>query len=315
MVVLLSEGFKQHTATQGQTQFNVPFEFEKNEYVKAFKNTVTLALGVDYTLTGAGSDSGGTLTLTSGATAGDIITVRLDVPIERNVDFPQAGNFKSSSLNSDLDRIVLILKQLFDLMDRKVGFKDTDVVTDFDLPTPEAGKFWKVSADALTFDQVDIVDQGQLDIPVAVSNGGTGATTVAGAKSNLGFLDSGDIGVSVQAHDADTLKADTTDELTAGFTAAIHDAGTKSTGTFTPAFADGNFQKYVNGGAHTLAPPSTGNGTMILQVTNNASAGAVTTSGFTKVTGDTITTTDGDDFLFVITKLDGFTHLLVLELQ
>jgi hypothetical protein len=105
-----------------------------------------------------------------------------------------------------------------------------------------------------------------------------------------------------------------TDALSAGYSADGYNAGTKSSGTFTPDEANGNFQYAVNGGAHTLAPP-TNNCSIVVQYTNNASAGAVTTSGFTKKTGSTITTTNGDDFMFYITKLNGFSHLHVQALQ
>ena len=122
-------------------------------------------------------------------------------------------------------------------------------------------------------------------------------------------------GVDVQAFDADMLKADTADDLTAGFTSTSSDQGTKSSGTFTPAFATRNVQRYVNGGAHTLAPPSSGEGTLVLQATNDGSAGAVTVSGFTVVTGDSLTTTNGDDFLFFITVVNSFSHLHAVALQ
>ena len=86
--------------------------------------------------------------------------------------------------------------------------------------------------------------------------------------------------------------------------------------TYTPDPADGNLQFYINGGAHTLAPPSAADDyTIVIQITNNGSAGAVTTSGYTKVTGDAFTTTSGHDFLCFITKLNGFTHLHVQALQ
>lgn len=102
--------------------------------------------------------------------------------------------------------------------------------------------------------------------------------------------------------------------LTVGFSATPYDAGTKSSGTFTPDEANGNFQYVVNGGAHTLAPP-TNSSTLVLQYTNNASAGTITTSGFTKVTGTTPTTTNGDDFLAYVTKINGFSHLSWQALQ
>lgn len=102
--------------------------------------------------------------------------------------------------------------------------------------------------------------------------------------------------------------------ITGGFAATSVDDGTKSSGTFTPTFLGGNVRRYINGGAHTLAPP-TGEGTMIIQVTNNGSAGTITTSGFTKVSGDTITTTNGHDFMFMIVVINGFSHLHVTALQ
>jgi hypothetical protein len=70
------------------------------------------------------------------------------------------------------------------------------------------------------------------------------------------------------------------DALVGGFSSAAYDAGTKTTGTFTPDPVNGNIQKAVNNGAHTLAPPST-DCSMTIQYTNGASAGAITTSGFT----------------------------------
>lgn len=114
-------------------------------------------------------------------------------------------------------------------------------------------------------------------------------------------------------YDAVTLKSNATADLTAGYTATDYNAGTKSSGTFTPDPYNGNFQYAVNGGAHTLAPP-TSSCTMIIQYTNNASAGAITTSGFTKVTG-TFTTTNGDDFMCYIARCNSFTTLDIKALQ
>lgn len=114
--------------------------------------------------------------------------------------------------------------------------------------------------------------------------------------------------------DADILKADTPDVLTAGFATTPYNAGTKSTGTYTPDEANGNIQYAVNGGAHTLAPP-TNNCTVIVHYTNNGSAGAITTSGFTLVDGDSFTTTDTHEFLCYITKANDVSHLTVKALQ
>jgi|TARA_R110002124_G_scaffold144352_1_gene309394 hypothetical protein len=129
------------------------------------------------------------------------------------------------------------------------------------------------------------------------------------------ILDTADIGVSVQAYDADTLKADVADELTAGFSAAAHSAGTKSSGTYTPDVDDGNFQHAINGGAHTLAVPAK-NCTMVILYKNNASAGTITTSGYTVTDGDSLTTTNGHEFFFYITRInDGSTTFSMLTVK
>ena len=98
-----------------------------------------------------------------------------------------------------------------------------------------------------------------------------------------------------------------------GMYGTVFDAGTKSSGTYTPDPESGNLQKAVNGGAHTLAPPAFDT-TMVIQYTNNASAGAVTTSGFTKVDGS-FTTTNGHDFLCYIARVNSFTHLNIVAMQ
>ena len=101
----------------------------------------------------------------------------------------------------------------------------------------------------------------------------------------------------------DILFADVADQLTAGFTAALDNDGTKSSGTYTANEDTGNTKAIVNGGAFTLAPPTADSNEAIhmqVLVTNNASAGAITTSGFTKVAGDSFDTTNGNDFLCYI---------------
>lgn len=137
-------------------------------------------------------------------------------------------------------------------------------------------------------------------------------TTDQGA-TNINAANLPDLSGTYEAVDADILRADTTDQLTVGFTSTSNDLGTVTTGTVTPDPTDSQFQHYVNGGAHTLAP-DTANCCISLQITNNASAGAITTSGFTAVDGS-FTTTDGDDFMCAITVNNGFSLLTIRALQ
>jgi hypothetical protein len=124
-------------------------------------------------------------------------------------------------------------------------------------------------------------------------------------------------------HNATTIKAatpgthyldkDTTSLLSKGFTATSFSAGTKSSGTYTPAASDGGFQHAVNGGAHTLAPP-TASCSIVVEYLNNGSAGAITTSGFTKVYG-AFDTTNTNKFLCNIIKTNSYSLLQITPLQ
>jgi hypothetical protein len=122
---------------------------------------------------------------------------------------------------------------------------------------------------------------------------------------------------------ADALLSDETATLTAAYTTAIDPDGTITTGTYTPTTATGsNCKSITDGGAFTLAPPATATDTVThlsLFIVNNASAGAITTSGFTKVAGDPFTTTNGHAFYCTIqvTDIGGteYSSLVVLAMQ
>ena len=79
----------------------------------------------------------------------------------------------------------------------------------------------------------------------------------------------------------------------------VFDLGTATTGTVTPEPGNGDLQKLIANGAFTLAAP-TQEGFYILYVENDASAGAITLSGFDDTFGDTYDTTDNNRFEFVV---------------
>jgi hypothetical protein len=102
----------------------------------------------------------------------------------------------------------------------------------------------------------------------------------------------------------------------AGVTTTADDDGTISSGTYTPTPVGGNMKTITNGGAFTLAAPSAvGDYTLVIQITNSGSAGAITLSGFSRVVGSPFTTTSGHDFFVYVTKCNGFTLANVVALQ
>jgi hypothetical protein len=111
-------------------------------------------------------------------------------------------------------------------------------------------------------------------------------------------------------------KLDTADQVVTGgarITPLEIGGGTVSSGTVTPDPGDRPIQYYTNGGAHTLAPGSN-KGSYILEITNNASAGAITTSGWTKVSGS-FSTTNNHKFHCSCVVGQGYSSLTILALQ
>lgn len=90
--------------------------------------------------------------------------------------------------------------------------------------------------------------------------------------------------------------------------------GTITTGTVTPDPGDRPMQHYTNGGAHTLAPGSNA-GFYTLDITNDGSAGAITTSGWTKTAGSLFTTTNGHKFRCSCSVGNGGSLLSVQAMQ
>lgn len=125
-------------------------------------------------------------------------------------------------------------------------------------------------------------------------------------------------GWSMGSASYDMIHAGVTTLRAYGWGLTPYDAGTFSSGTYTPSPATGNFAYLVNNGAFTFGVPSY-YCSMVVFITNGASAGAITTSGFTKVTGDSFTTTNGDDFMcYVNTHRNtgaAFHHLHVVAMQ
>ncbi len=123
------------------------------------------------------------------------------------------------------------------------------------------------------------------------------------------------LGTDFEAVDADILRADTDDTLTAGFATTPVNDGDKDTGAtpYVPAAAGGNLKYITNSGIFDLDPMVL-DGTCIVEMENITSAGIMTTGSFDKVTGDDLTATVGHKFMFYIT-VNNTSHLHITAMQ
>lgn len=156
----------------------------------------------------------------------------------------------------------------------------------------------------------DKLETADIDFALLSGNSlvGTGSSQVAQGNHTHSY----------EPIDTNILRANKHSTLGGGFDSDDEDLGTVTTGTVTlevDADTKENTKKLINGGAFTLAPPSTSSScTILLEVTNNASAGAITTTGFTKVDG-AFTTVNGDKFHAFVSKVGSTSYLNIVPLQ
>jgi hypothetical protein len=149
MTVLDNTPRDQYTATGGQVAFSYTFEIAAEGDIAVLQNGVLLSLGAgagEYAVTGVGSDTGGVVTLVTGATAGDIITLYRDMALERLTSYTNGGDFLAADVNNDYDRLWLALQQNTGTSNRALVAPNTDP-TNINMTIPDKatrlGKYLK----------------------------------------------------------------------------------------------------------------------------------------------------------------------------
>jgi hypothetical protein len=180
MTVADNTSRNQYTATSGQTVFAYTFEIVDKDDIVVLKNGTTLSEGTDYTVSNVGNDNGGNVTLTSGATAGDILTLYRDMPYARTQNYTNSGDFLASEVNSDFDNLWLAGEQT----NRAFSQSIRKPITDSDSISMELPEAADRTDSFLTFDSTGAVSTSPLSsalspsIIVRQQFTGDGSTTV-----------------------------------------------------------------------------------------------------------------------------------------
>ncbi len=145
------------------TGFPVPYFFIENaDIVATLRSTggieTTWTEGTEYTLTGAGTPSGGTLTAVSTGTdytpqSGETLVIRRREQFTQPSDFAVAGALPSETIEEGYDRAVMLAQQLSEDLGRTAKLAETSTTTNaLIIPEPEADKVlaWNTAGDNLT---------------------------------------------------------------------------------------------------------------------------------------------------------------------
>lgn len=146
----------QWTATAAQTVFAYEWPiFDEADIVITQTDDISgvvtvLAITADYTVQNVGAENGGTITLVSGALVDDIITLYRSVIIKRLADFEASGDFRSATLNREMDIFTMIMQEAARDWARAILLDPSDPTTGLIIPLPaeRAGKFIAFSNDA-----------------------------------------------------------------------------------------------------------------------------------------------------------------------
>jgi parallel beta-helix repeat protein len=139
MTVLDNTPRDQYTATSGQTVFPYTFEIAAAGDIKVLQNGTLINQGAaagEYAVSGVGVDAGGNVTLVTGATTGDVLTIYRDMALERLTAYTNAGDFLAADVNNDYDRIWLALQQNTGVSNRALVAPNTDP-TSIDMTIPD----------------------------------------------------------------------------------------------------------------------------------------------------------------------------------
>jgi len=142
-----------YIASSGQTIFPYTFQTFESGDLTVLQSGLPLSEGTHYTVSGVGDESGGSITLGTGATSGDYVSVYLDMDLARTIDYQNAGDFLAGEVNDDFDRIWLSLQQGNTDIGRSVRRPNADSGTiNMELPiaSERAGKI-------LSFDETGAV--------------------------------------------------------------------------------------------------------------------------------------------------------------
>jgi len=195
----------------------------------------------------------------------------------------------------------------------------SEATPSFSLPVANSTVLGGVmQGDNITIDANGVISAATAyTLPVANSTvlGGVIAGTNISIAAN-GAISVTGLGTAAALNTTDVLRLAVADQaLSGGVIVTAHDYGTVSSGTVTVNPGHSPSAYLTNNGAFTLAAPSN-EGSQDIMVTNGASAGSITFSGFTKaLVGDSLTTTVNHKFLISIGRINGVSFYQIVAMQ
>ena len=167
---------KQYTANGILTSFIYDFEIFDDADLDVYVDTTLQTITTHYTVTGAGTDGGGTVVFGSPPSNNAVVSIVSNRTIERTTSFSTNGVFRAADINDELDKIISFVSELSTAQSRTIRLPVTDGDKTVELPVSasRASKF-------LSFDA-----NGNLEISTTVGAWqGNWATSTSYVKNDI----------------------------------------------------------------------------------------------------------------------------------
>jgi hypothetical protein len=158
-----------------QTVFTYPFPIFADGDIKAYEDGTLQTITTHYDVSGAGSDNGGTVAFVTAPANEAIVTLLRDLTIERSSDFQESGEFRAKVINDELDKIISMVQETEDALERTLHQTSTDITGTLELPEKEAR-----ASKVLAFDASGNPIVSSADLTV-IESGATDAAASAAA--------------------------------------------------------------------------------------------------------------------------------------
>lgn len=156
MTLATESNRKSYDGNDTTTDFSFPYKFLQDaDLVVVLADSLGVetvqTLTTDYTVTGAGSESGGTVTMLTAPATGETLVIYRDVALTQITDLIEGGKFPVNSVEQSLDLLTMMVQQLNEQLGRSLTFPISSSLSDIELPPAAANEIigWNDAATAL----------------------------------------------------------------------------------------------------------------------------------------------------------------------
>lgn len=143
--------------------FSVPFYFLDEGDLQVIQTDTSgvdtvLTITTEYTVSGEGDQSGGSVTTVSAVASGEKLTIIRSVAYTQGTDYQENDSFPAETHEQALDKLTMLVQQTDEKVDRSLKAPTTSSIIDGELPSVTADYILRINSSADGFEAVSAVD-------------------------------------------------------------------------------------------------------------------------------------------------------------